>query len=84
MSHVNKVVIGAHSGLSQLVISISHRLSLSVMANGGLVAHAGCLNISAAAKHYSVPVIVVTGLHKLCPFHAFDQCTVVVVALFHI
>lgn len=59
MATVNKVIIGTHG----------------VMANGGLIAHSGAHNIAVAAKHYSVPVVVVTGLHKLCPLYAFDQDT---------
>jgi hypothetical protein len=30
---------------------------------------------AAAAKHYSVPFVVVAGLYKLCPLYAFDQDT---------
>ncbi len=59
MACVNKVIIGTHG----------------VMANGGLIAHSGGLNIATAAKHYSVPVVVVAGLYKLCPLYAFDQDT---------
>lgn len=49
MPSVNKVLIGTHV----------------VMANGGLIAHTGAANIAAAAKYHSVPVVVLTGLHKL-------------------
>jgi len=59
MAHVNKVIIGVHG----------------VMANGGLIAHTGAYNLAVAAKHHSVPFVVVTGLHKLCPLYAFDQDT---------
>eukprot|EP00462_Mataza_sp_D1_P018893 CAMPEP_0175129724 /NCGR_PEP_ID=MMETSP0087-20121206/5626_1 /TAXON_ID=136419 /ORGANISM="Unknown Unknown, Strain D1" /LENGTH=362 /DNA_ID=CAMNT_0016411895 /DNA_START=8 /DNA_END=1096 /DNA_ORIENTATION=- len=59
MAHVNKVIIGVHG----------------VMANGGLIAHSGAYNVAVAAKHHSVPFVVVTGLHKLCPLYAFDQDT---------
>lgn len=45
------------------------------MANGGLIAHSGAHNIAVAAKHYRVPFVVITGLHKLCPLYAFDQDT---------
>jgi translation initiation factor eIF-2B subunit beta len=31
--------------------------------------------VAAAAKHYSVPFVVVAGLYKLCPLYAFDQDT---------
>jgi len=59
MRVVNKVIIGTHA----------------VMANGGLVAHSGGANICAAAKYHSVPVVVLSGLHKLCPLYSFDQDT---------
>lgn len=59
MSSVNKVIIGTHG----------------VMANGGLIAHTGAHNLALCASHHSVPVVVLTGLHKLCPLYAFDQDT---------
>jgi len=59
MDVVNKVIIGTHA----------------VMANGGLIAHTGAHNIAVAAKAHSVPLMVVTGLYKLCPLYAFDQDT---------
>lgn len=59
MSLVNKVVIAPHA----------------VLANGGVIAHAGFQNVAVAAQAYSVPVVVVGGLHKLCPLYAFDQDT---------
>jgi translation initiation factor eIF-2B subunit beta len=51
MTSVNKVIIGTRG----------------VMANGGLIAHTGAHNIAMAAKHHSVPFVVVTGLHKVSP-----------------
>jgi len=59
MSSVNKVIISTHA----------------VMANGGLLTHTGVHNLAVAAKHHSIPVVVVAGLHKLCPLYAFDQDT---------
>lgn len=59
MGHVSKVIIGTQA----------------VLANGGLLAHTGASNICWAAKYHSVPVVVLTGLHKLCPLYAFDQDT---------
>lgn len=59
MAHVNKVIVGTHA----------------VMANGGLVGHTGAHNLAVAAKHYNIPYVVLTGLHKLCPLYAFDQDT---------
>jgi len=59
MPSVNKVILGTHA----------------VMANGGLVAFTGASNIALAAAHHSVPVMVVTGLHKLCPLYAMDGDT---------
>ncbi|XP_075222859.1 eukaryotic translation initiation factor 2B subunit beta isoform X1 [Lycorma delicatula] len=51
MSRVNKVIIGTHT----------------VMANGGLRAVCGSHSAALAAKHYSVPVIVLAPLYKLSP-----------------
>ncbi|XP_046385764.1 translation initiation factor eIF-2B subunit beta [Ischnura elegans] len=51
MSRVNKVIIGTHT----------------VMANGGLRAVCGSHIVALAAKHYSVPVIVLAPMHKLSP-----------------
>lgn len=51
MSRVNKVIIGTHS----------------VLANGGLRAACGALTLALAAKHYSVPVIVLVPMYKLSP-----------------
>lgn len=59
MRTVNKVIIGPHS----------------VMANGGVITHSGGQNIAVAAKHHSVPFVVVSGMYKLCPLFAFDQDT---------
>lgn len=53
MSRVNKVIIGTHS----------------VLANGGLRAACGALTMALAAKHYSVPVIVLCPMYKLSPVH---------------
>lgn len=51
MSRVNKVIIGTHS----------------VLANGGLRAASGGFTVALAAKHYSVPVIVLVPMFKLTP-----------------
>eukprot|EP01083_Nonionella_stella_P085087 235697_1 len=59
MARVNTVLIGSHS----------------VLANGGLVAQAGTHPLCVAAKHHSVPVMVLFGLFKLTPQYAFDQGT---------
>ncbi|CAD7091144.1 unnamed protein product [Hermetia illucens] len=53
MSRVNKVIIGTHS----------------VLANGGLRAACGAYTVALAAKHYSVPVIVLAPMYKLSPVH---------------
>lgn len=53
MSRVNKVIIGTHS----------------VLANGGLRAACGAYTVALAAKHYSVPVIVLAPMYKLSPLH---------------
>eukprot|EP01132_Coremiostelium_polycephalum_P006693 gene6693-8279_t len=59
MSRVNKVIIGTHA----------------VMANGGLIASSGTHSLAVAAKYHSVPMVVCTGLYKLCPLYAYDQDT---------
>lgn len=53
MSRVNKVIIGTHT----------------VMANGGLRAISGVHTVAQAAKHYSVPVMVLLPLYKLAPLY---------------
>lgn len=59
MSRVNKVIIGTHC----------------VLANGGLRAICGAYSLALAAKHYSVPVIVLAPMYKLTPVHLsnYDQ-----------
>lgn len=51
MSRVNKVIIGTHS----------------VLADGGLRSASGAFTVALAAKHYSVPVIVLVPMFKLSP-----------------
>lgn len=53
MSRVNKVIIGTHT----------------VLATGGLRAISGTHTIAQAAKHYSVPVMVLLPLYKLAPLY---------------
>nr|XP_046920354.1 translation initiation factor eIF-2B subunit beta-like [Dermatophagoides farinae] len=59
MSRVNKVIIGTHS----------------IMANGGIKSVSGTYTLALAAKQYSVPFIVCTGMFKLTPKHmaSYDQ-----------
>eukprot|EP01113_Clastostelium_recurvatum_P019384 TRINITY_DN2284_c0_g1_i2.p1 TRINITY_DN2284_c0_g1~~TRINITY_DN2284_c0_g1_i2.p1 ORF type:complete len:349 (-),score=89.90 TRINITY_DN2284_c0_g1_i2:52-1098(-) len=59
MARVNKVIIGTHA----------------VVANGGLIAPAGTDMLSIAAQHHAVPLLVCTGLYKLCPLYPQDQDT---------
>ncbi len=59
MPSVSKVIIGTQA----------------VLANGGILAQSGTANVLWAAKHHATPVVVLTGLHKLCPLYAFDQDT---------
>ncbi|KAK9737179.1 Initiation factor 2 subunit family [Popillia japonica] len=61
MSRVNKVIIGTYT----------------VMANGGLRAASGVNSVALAAKHYSVPVMVLVHMYKLSPIHAcaYEQDT---------
>ncbi|XP_012530757.1 translation initiation factor eIF-2B subunit beta isoform X2 [Monomorium pharaonis] len=56
MSRVNKVIIGTHT----------------VMANGGLQAISGTHIVAQAAKHYSVPVLVLLPLYKLAPLYHYS------------
>jgi translation initiation factor eIF-2B subunit beta len=51
MARVNKVIIGCHA----------------VTANGGLIAMAGSEMVAVSARHYAIPVCIVTGLYKLSP-----------------
>ncbi|KAK0169155.1 hypothetical protein PV327_002900 [Microctonus hyperodae] len=53
MSRVNKVIIGINA----------------VMADGGLKAISGAHAVAQAAKHYSVPVMVLMPLYKLSPLY---------------
>lgn len=66
MSRVNKVIIGTHA----------------VLANGGLRAYSGVHTVALAAKHYSVPVMVLAHMYKLSPVHVgyyqqdeFNMCS---------
>ena len=47
----------------------------SVMANGGFLGPSGVHTVCLAAKHFSVPVVVVVGVYKISPLFAFDQDT---------
>ncbi|KAJ8965611.1 hypothetical protein NQ314_004002 [Rhamnusium bicolor] len=65
MSRVNKVIIGTHT----------------VLANGGLRTASGIHAVALAAKHYSVPVMVLSHMHKFTPVYvashdhgAFNVC----------
>lgn len=65
MARVNKVIIGTHT----------------VMADGGLRAGTGSHALALAAKHCSVPVMVLAPMYKLNPVHlcsyeqdAFNIC----------
>jgi translation initiation factor eIF-2B subunit beta len=53
MSRVNKVIIDVHT----------------VMADGGLRAISGAHTVAQAAKHYSVPLMVLLPLYKLSPVY---------------
>jgi len=51
MARVNKVIIGTSS----------------ILADGGVVASSGSRSVALAAKHYSVPLIVLGAVYKLTP-----------------
>eukprot|EP01085_Mycamoeba_gemmipara_P000804 Mycagemm_TRINITY_DN10390_c6_g4::TRINITY_DN10390_c6_g4_i1::g.804::m.804 type:complete len:132 gc:universal TRINITY_DN10390_c6_g4_i1:425-30(-) len=59
MARVNKVIIPCHG----------------VMANGGLIALVGTHMVAQAAKYHSIPLVVCTGLYKLCPLFPGDPDT---------
>lgn len=46
-----------------------------VVANGGLISLSGTHMLAQAAKKHSVPLVVCTGLYKLCPLYPHDQDT---------
>lgn len=56
MSRVNKVLLPAHA----------------VLANGGLVTHSGSNLVALAAHQHSIPVVVLTGMFKLCPMYPHE------------
>ncbi|WPH03738.1 Hypothetical protein R9X50_00662100 [Acrodontium crateriforme] len=56
MSRINKVILAPHT----------------VMANGSLLAAAGASTIAQTAKVHHVPVVVLSGVYKLCPVYPFD------------
>ncbi|CAG9765111.1 unnamed protein product [Ceutorhynchus assimilis] len=65
MSRVNKVIIGTHT----------------VLASGGLRASSGIHALALAAKHYSIPVMVLSHMYKFTPVYlgsndheAFNDC----------
>jgi translation initiation factor eIF-2B subunit beta len=51
-------------------------MCFSVLADGGLITYTGGHNIAVAAKHLSVPFVVITGLYKLCSRYAYSQDTI--------
>eukprot|EP00300_Choanocystis_sp_HF-7_P025307 c27078_g1_i1.p1 GENE.c27078_g1_i1~~c27078_g1_i1.p1 ORF type:complete len:400 (+),score=84.20 c27078_g1_i1:124-1323(+) len=57
MAQVSKVVVACHA----------------LMANGGIVALSGGHMLALAAKRFSVPFVVVTGIYKLVPSYPYDE-----------
>ncbi|CBQ70401.1 related to GCD7-translation initiation factor eIF2b, 43 kDa subunit [Sporisorium reilianum SRZ2] len=51
LPRVSKVVLGAHA----------------VLANGGLISAAGSYATALAARQHSTPVMILTGVYKICP-----------------
>jgi translation initiation factor eIF-2B subunit beta len=45
----------------------------AVLANGGLLAPTGTKMLALAAKHFSVPIVVVTTTLKICPYFPSDS-----------
>ena len=59
MSRVTKVILGAHA----------------VLADGSIFGISGALPVCRAAKAHLVPVVVCTGMYKLCPVFLGDDFT---------
>lgn len=63
MPRVSKVVLGAHA----------------VLANGGLMSSSGAFATALAAKQHSTPVVILTGIYKICPewssIHSFANAS---------
>ncbi|KAI8873654.1 nagb/rpia/CoA transferase-like protein [Ramicandelaber brevisporus] len=57
MSRVNKVILGTHA----------------VLADGSLIAEAGSHIMANAAKYFSIPVIVLSGIYKISPQFPFNK-----------
>ena len=57
MSRVTKVILGAHA----------------ILADGSLVGISGSLPVCRAAKAHLVPVVLCTGMYKLCPLFLGDD-----------
>ncbi|KXH61815.1 initiation factor 2 subunit family protein [Colletotrichum salicis] len=57
MPRINKVILGARA----------------VLANGGILTDAGAGVIARAAKEQGNPVIILSGVYKLCPESYFDE-----------
>lgn len=51
---------------------LAARFSQYAQANGGLIAPSGSNMVSLAAKANSVPVVVLTGMFKLCPMYPHE------------
>jgi len=81
MARVNKVILACHAGFFfffffyHFLNIFNFTFFLLVLANGGLIAKSGSGAVCWAAKYHSIPVVVLTGLYKLSPVHAFDQDT---------
>ena len=59
MSRVNKVFLSTHG----------------IMANGGIIAKSGTLNVAYAAQAHQVPLFAMGSFYKLTPLHPTDQHT---------
>ncbi|KAK8793504.1 hypothetical protein WA158_004863 [Blastocystis sp. Blastoise] len=57
MKQVDKVILPAHT----------------VLANGGVLCQSGAYLLAMAARYYRIPVIVLSGMYKLCPIYTNDQ-----------
>ena len=59
MARANMVLMGAHA----------------VLANGGMLGQSGSHMVALAAARHAVPVVVLTGMHKLSPVFPHDEDT---------
>ncbi len=82
MSRINKIFVGSSIKKKIILFDFSLKLNLkkkkilgaqAIMNNGGMLCEAGGLLIATAAKSYSVPFMVLSGMYKLTPKFPLEQ-----------